>query len=340
MYTAIGRMALGTTATVATIVALLQPRAFHAATPASRAAEEDSSVPSWLFAIAPAGAAPVFDSVRLRHLQRVRAAFTDAQLHNLYFAPDWNPATHPAMPGIVSHGRKPVVFACAFCHMPDGTGRPENVPLAGLPAAYIVQQVADMKSHARTSAWKGALWVPYDNMLKVAAAATDDEVSVAAQYFARLAPRQRTRIVEARTIPHVRPGTGLWHVQAGSGTEPLGRRLIEVPVDNERHDLRDPFLGYVAYVPTGSVARGRAISTSPMNAAKQVCGSCHGPALRGLGVIPPIAGRSPGYLVRQLLAFKTGARATTASAPMQVVASALSLDDMIAVAAYAATLKP
>jgi cytochrome c553 len=285
----------------------------------STPANGDTVVPAWLFPIAPAPAAPpVFDSVTPRHLPRVRAAFVESKLH----------------------GRKPALFACAYCHGPDGAGRPENVPLAGLPAAYIVQQVADMKSGARGSAWHGAPWVPYDNMKKVAAAATDEDVAVAAQYYTHLAPRPRTRVVEARIIPRVLPSTGIFLIQRGSGTESLGNRLIEAPMDIERHDLRDPYVGYVAYVPTGSIARGRAITTRPVNAAKQVCGSCHGPALRGLGVIPPIAGRSPGYLVRQLLAFKTGARATPASAPMQVVAGALSLDDMIAVSAYAATLKP
>jgi hypothetical protein len=41
------------------------------------------------------------------------------------------------------------VFACGFCHLPNGLGRPENSSLAGLPASYIVQQVADFKSGAR-----------------------------------------------------------------------------------------------------------------------------------------------------------------------------------------------
>ena len=333
----IGRVLLG----MATLVGLTVPlRAtiFHAQTARSGATVADS-VPAWLYPSAPPSASPMFDSVVPIHLPRVRVAFTETQLHSLYFAPDWDPSAHPAMPGVVAHGRPPAVFACAYCHMPDGTGRPENVQLAGLPAAYIVQQVADMKSHARGSAWKAGPWVPFDNMLKVATAASDDEIAAAAQYFSHLKPRQRTRIIEARTIPRVQPGTGLWLIQTGSGTEALGQRLIEAPMDIERHDQRDPHLGYVAYVPVGSIARGRAVSTRPVNEAKQVCGSCHGPALRGLGVIPPLAGHSPGYVVRQLLAFKSGARATSASAPMRIVANALSLDDMISVAAYAATLK-
>ena len=36
------------------------------------------------------------------------------------------------MPTIVAAGRKPAVFACAYCHQPNGVGRPENANLTGL----------------------------------------------------------------------------------------------------------------------------------------------------------------------------------------------------------------
>ena len=42
--------------------------------------------------------------------------------------------------------------------------------------------------------------------------------------------------------------------------------------------------------------------------------------LQGVGLIPPLAGRSPTYLMRQLLAFQTGERAGAAAAAMQAVA--------------------
>ena len=303
----------------------------------------DSNVPDWLFPIPPRpapGAVPtVYDSVMPVRLPRVRVAFKESQLHNLFFAPDWDPSAHPTMPAVVARGRQPVLFACAYCHMPDGAGRPENVPLAGLPAAYIVQQVADMKSHARSTAWKGVPWAPFANMLKAAEGATDDEVREAAEYFSSLKPRQRTRVVERKSIPRVEPVLGIHAMARGGGTEVLGNRLIEAPLDIARHDHRDPYLGYVAYVPVGSIARGQMLSLKPMNDLQQVCGSCHGPALQGVGAIPPLAGVSPGYIVRQLVGFKSGARATPASAPMIAIASAMSLDDMIAVASYAATLK-
>ena len=62
------------------------------------------------------------------------------------------------------------------------------------------------------------------------------------------------------------------------------------------------------------------------------------PGIAGVGLIPSLAGHSPSYLLRQLIAFKTGARAASSSAPMQAVVARLELCDMIAVAAYAASL--
>ncbi len=73
---------------------------------------------------------------------------TVSQLRDLFSAPVWHPDDHPPLPPIVAHGRKPAVFACGVCHRADGPGGPENANIAGLPAAYIVQQMADYKSGA------------------------------------------------------------------------------------------------------------------------------------------------------------------------------------------------
>jgi cytochrome c553 len=111
-------------------------------------------------------------------------------------------------------------------------------------------------------------------------------------------------------------------------------------LDRERHELHDPLTPYTAYVPPGSIRRGRVLATRGRGGETKSCASCHGPGLRGVGVVPPLAGRSPSSILRQLLAFKTGTRSTPASAPMRDEAATLDLDDMIAVAAYAASLKP
>jgi cytochrome c553 len=65
---------------------------------------------------------------------------------------------------------------------------------------------------------------------------------------------------------------------------------------------------------------------------------CHGPGLKGLATVPPIAGRSPSYVVRQLNDIKTGARAGIATQLMKATVANLAVDDMVAIAAYLASL--
>ncbi|HWZ60945.1 MAG TPA: hypothetical protein VNW46_18310 [Gemmatimonadaceae bacterium] len=296
-------------------------------------------VPAWLFPL-PAQATTVTpDSVLLRRVPGSQAAFTEARLADRFDVADWHPESHPAMPDIVAHGRKSPVFACAYCHLPDGSGRPENAMLAGLPVAYIEQEVAYMKSGARHSAWR-APYSPSDNMRQVAYGATAKEVAEAARYFSRLPARQRSRVVETATIPRAEPALGVYVPARRGGVEPLGQRLIEMPADPLRHELRDPLVGYVAYVPPGSIARGRVIATEG-SLDTPPCVSCHGPGLGGVAPeAPPLAGRFPSYVLRQLIAFRTGARSTPASTPMGLVAATLTLNDMIAAAAYAGSLSP
>jgi cytochrome c553 len=103
-------------------------------------------------------------------------------------------------------------------------------------------------------------------------------------------------------------------------------------------DLRDPAATFTAYVPRGSVQQGRKLATN--GGKTRACVACHGSELRGIGDAPPIAGRSPTYLVRQMIDFKSGARAGLMGAPMRDVVASMSQMDMIAAAAYAASLKP
>jgi cytochrome c553 len=279
------------------------------------------------------------DTVTLYHVPNSTAGFTEAQISNLFGIVDWQPEAHSAMPDVVAHGRRPTVMPCGYCHLADGAGRPENAMLAGLPATYIEAQIRDMRSGTRKAAFAGP-YRPTEVMRRIADSATDAEISQAAQYYSQLTPRLRTKIVETTTIPKPVPQIGLYYPAAPRGTEPLGRRLITMPSDTLRHELRDPGLLYVTYVPPGSLARGKALATTWRDDGAAPCTSCHGDALHGVGPIPPTAGRFPAYILRQLLAFKTGARSTAASQPMNDVASKLSLDDMIAVAAYEGSLHP
>ncbi len=300
-----------------------------------------ADVPAWVY---PFGAPPplgpaAYDRVTPIHIPNSTVAFTEAQLNDLFSAPDWHPESHSPMPDVVSHGRPPDVYACGFCHTPSGQGRPENASLAGLPAPYIVQQVADFKSGARHRAWPDP-YRPSDLMSGVAAHATGEEVAVAAEYFARQTLRPRVTVVESATVPKTHVVGWVYVADDGKAREALGERLLELAPDARAHESRVDDVRYIAYVPPGSLKRGSAIAHSDAGASATPCASCHGEALRGVGVIPPLAGRSPTYLLRQLLAFKTGARSGANGLPMKAVAAALAIDRMIDVTAYAASLPP
>jgi cytochrome c553 len=299
-------------------------------------------VPAWAFPGStnpPPPGAKLDDLVTLR-VPESRVAFTRAQLADFFAAPDWFPERHPPMPEIVARGRRPDTLACAFCHLPDGTGRPENAALAGLSADYIRAQVADMRSHVRRRAWTGPDR-PSGLMQQVAESATDAEIAAAAAYFSQLPMRRKVEIVESARVPRTEEVRFIYFAIEGGGDEPLGARLIEMPVDSGRHELRDPNVTYRAYVPVGSLARGKSLATTTgANGATIACVTCHGPDLRGSDAFPPLAGRSPSYLLRQLLSFRAGTRATPAGAAMQPVVVNLAIEDMIAVAAYAGSLEP
>jgi cytochrome c553 len=297
------------------------------------------AVPAWLYPLNPPGDGSngVKDTTTLVHVPNSQLEFADAQLTDLYFAPDWHPELHSPMPAIVVHGRPPGPYACGYCHLPGGQGRPENAALAGLPAAYIIQQVAEIKSGVRGSAWHGGPYRPIDLMRVVATKATDTEITAAADYFSAQTLRPRVTVIERRRIPRMRVMGWIYVIDPGGGDEALGQRLIEWAPDPSGHENRDDVMLYSAFVPPGSVAHGRDIALKGRGDSTQACSNCHGVHLQGMGLIPPLAGRSPTYLMRQLVAFQTKDRAGAAAAPMQAVADKLQIADMIAVAAYAAS---
>jgi cytochrome c553 len=147
-------------------------------------------------------------------------------------------------------------------------------------------------------------------------------------------------VVETDSVPRSYVGPGNKRlVHPDGGTEPIAGRIIEVPEDEAIVLNRDPRSGFVAHVPVGSVAKGKDLATT--GGGKTVpCQICHGPSLQGLGDVPAIAGRHPNYIVRQLWNMQNGDRIGISSALMKQVVEKLSLDDMLALAAYSASLAP
>ena len=292
--------------------------------------------PAWAYPVNPPNLVLPPDDGVPRRVPGSTATYTLTQIRDRFISPVWHPDEHPPQPGIVAQGRKPDVFACGFCHRADGPGGPENANLAGQPAAYIVQQMADFKSGARTTSVAKR---NVDLMISLSKPITDEEVAAAAAYFSALKPRAVIKVVETDTAPKTFIMANHLAAVPSGEKEPLGGRIVEVPEVLEQFVHRDTHAKFIAYVPVGSIAQGEALVKTGGGKTIQ-CTICHGPDLKGLGAVPAIVGRSPSYMMRQLYDMKSGARAGIGVALMKEVVARLSTDDMTLIAAFLASQAP
>ena len=292
-----------------------------------------AQAPEWAYTVRDESVVPpAIDENALRTVPGSDRSYTQLQIDNHWTPPDWFPDDHAPLPDVVADGAGPNVRACAACHLTSGSGHPESSHLAGLPVEYMLRQMADFASGARVDRY----W-----MNEFAPAISDEDSRAAAEYFAALEPADWVDVVEAATVPRTYMGDGrMIFVHPEGGTEPLGQRIIELPVDPELVTARHPYSGFTAYVPVGSLARGELLATTGDGGTTVPCMICHGEGLKGLGEIPRIAGISPLYTMRQLYDFQSGTRAGPSAALMTATVANLSIDDMIALAAYLASLDP
>jgi cytochrome c553 len=310
-----------------------------AATAAVLAAQQPN-LPGWAYGYPAPGTTPVpapppvQDDGSKKTLPGSSLLFTLTEIRNGFGPADWHPGDHPPMPEIVARGRQKDVRACALCHYPNGKGRAENAPIADLPVPYFVQQMYDYRSGARRSA--DPKKANTNAMIAIAKAMTDEEIKIAAEYFASMKWTPWIKVVESDRVPKTRIAGGLFISLPGNETEPLGQRIIEIPEDNAREALRDPRSGFIAYVPKGSIKKGERLVTT--GAGKTTaCGICHGADLKGLGPVPGIAGRSPSYTARQLIDTQQGARNGVWADLMKPVVAKLTEEDIINIVAYTAS---
>jgi cytochrome c553 len=298
--------------------------------------------PIWAYPVVPQGTPPAPppppDDGSAKRLPGTNVTLTLKQTRDFGNVPDWHPDDHPPMPDIVAHGRPPEVrFGCGYCHYPNGRGRPENASVAGLSAAYIIQQMADFKNGVRKSS--EPKMGPPALMATLSKSVSDADVKAAAEYFASLKWTQWIKVTEASTVPKTRIAGGMFIPAEGGGTEPLGKRILEMPEDRERTELRDSQSPFVAYVPVGSIKKGETLAKTGGGKTVQ-CSICHGAELKGLGPVPGIAGRSPSYTARQLYDMQHGARNGVWTDLMKPIVAKLTDDDVISLAAYTASLVP
>ena len=256
---------------------------------------------------------------------------------------DWFPGDHPAMLPIIKNGPASLMAvrgrACGSCHLPNGKGRPENAPPAGQPVAYTIQTLHDFANGLRPSADPRKANNP--TMSGLAKAMSEEEIKQAAEYYAAMPWTPWIRVVEANRIPeaHLEPG-GMYIIKGKEPSEALGNRIVEAPEDDyQANTVRNPRSGFVAYVPVGSLEKGKQLAMG--GGGKTIaCATCHGPALEGLVNIPAIASRSPSYMMRQMWDMKVGARRGPMTHLMKPVVANMTQDDMLNVVAYLASIKP
>src|SRR6185503_2777627 len=111
----------------------------------------------------------------------------------------------------------------------------------------------------------------------------------------------------------------------------------------------NPHVGFVAYVPVGSIKKGkdlvttggmRVVDNKIVQGKTTACTTCHGLDLMGVADVPPIAGRSPSYMVRQMWDMQQGTRNGASAMLMKLVVANLTEDDLVAIAAYVASRFP
>ncbi|HEV3056864.1 MAG TPA: c-type cytochrome [Vicinamibacterales bacterium] len=296
------------------------------------------------------------ESNQKRHVEGSRIEFSIAEVRGATSRGgivDWFPEDHPnPVPDIIAHGPAALgkdAKACGLCHLSDGSGRPENASPAGMPAAYIVRQMEDFKNNLRHSSdpRKGNS----NTMVMLAKATTAVEMRAAAEYFAAVKWRPHVRVIETDLVPNTRIQGELFIPTTKELTEPIGKRIIEVPADVEANQtLRNSRGTWIAYVPIGAIQKGRDLVTLGgmkivndriVQGKTTACGTCHGIDLMGVPPdVPPLAGRSPSYMAREIFDIQQGARKGSNSSVqlMRMATEKLDPEDILNITAYLASL--
>lgn len=324
-------------ACAASIVAIAAPSASDSEAAAIRAAE------SWAFAVFPPppdphAPKPKRDPNKVLHVTGSSVTYTQAQLDAMD-DPDWFPQDHLPAPQVVKTGRKSA-RPCAECHTISGAGVPATADLDSLPETYIREQLAAFRAGLRGMDGPRTA----HDMVDEARALTPADEAQAIAYFSHVPFVSRVHVIETASVPKTHWKYFVLKPDENSAREPIGERIIETPDNFSDYAHSDGRVGYTAYVPPGSIARGAVIAAKG-HGAVAACIACHGAKLEGqtmpgIGVVPPLAGRSPTYIARELILFHLGRRSDPAAAPMRAEASELTLSEMIDVAAYAASRRP
>jgi len=292
-----------------------------------------NGLPAWAYNIPDKIQPPSLPASGPVHVQGSNKEYDAAKIAGNATPPDWFPKEHGPAPRIVTGEGGVTMMACGSCHLMSGQGHPESADLAGLPVEYLIRQMNYFKTGARKDDGR---------MGPIAKATSDDDIRRSAEYFAALKPIPWVTVIETGTPPKTYVATAGRHrvLSPEGGTEPMGHRIIQTPVDPRRTADRDPHSAFLAYVPPGSIAKGEALVKTGGNGKTIQCAICHGDQLKGLGEVPRIAGLQPVYIARQLICMQNGSSGGMNAALMKKAVANLSEDDVISISAYLGSLPP
>ncbi|MEI9922969.1 MAG: hypothetical protein WDN50_05055 [Bradyrhizobium sp.] len=159
-------------------------------------------------------------------------------------------------------------------------------------------------------------------------------------YFSSLKPKSVIKVIEADTIPKTQVARVFYALVKDGGTEPIGERIVETPVNAEQFEHRDSRSQFIVYVRRAASPRAKRSPKPEVPGSQRLARPAMVRSCEVRRPVPGIAGRSPSYLVRQIYDFQQHARAGSGAAQMVPVVEKLSPDDMISLAAYVASLQP
>ncbi|MEJ1971285.1 MAG: hypothetical protein WDM96_01810 [Lacunisphaera sp.] len=162
---------------------------------------------------------------------------------------------------------------------PTARAGPKTPASPGLPVDYFIEQLQAFRAGERATSDHRK---PNTRMMvDYATAMTDDEIRAAAEYYGAMKWTPWIRVVEATRVPKTTLSAGMYLQAPEGGDEPLGDRIIEVPENPDAVEItRSPRVGFIAYVPVGSVKRGESLVVTG-DGKTLACAACHGADLQG-----------------------------------------------------------
>ena len=290
--------------------------------------------PDWAYPANPPGGPPR-DASKILKVPGSDKTYNEVSANDAFGPADWFPNEHAPMPTVVATGKKPDVRACSLCHLTTGDGHPESANVSGLSAPYIQRALREFADGRRKNNRSPV-------MATIAKGMTPDEMREAAEYFAARKPAAGyMKVVEQAEVPKSYVGEGAMRfVSAGNEKEPIGSRIIVVPQDEEGAKSRNPHSGFSLMCRPAASPRVRRWPRPAAAARPCLAPSATAKASRAWARCP----RSQAAIRRTSRASSWTSRAATRTGAwavlMQQVVAKLDQDDIIALAAYAASRQP